>query len=683
MVLELGRARRRRARVRTRGGMLVCEARCEHRRALATGPEALARRAEGNQPAIRVAGAARQLAEGTVDALPLEPDRLEPRLRLDRRRPLDGRHQRMGVPRALGGLAALRGRVARRAGGLARRVLERTEGLVRSGALGTLGLRQVVPQPRGERRPSTPRERRAAPPRPGAGRGRRRPPRDAPAASDSSTSARSRSARTDESLSCVERRASAAALPPLLDLAAPLVERPEVDPREPSMQRDDLARELLGTLGGGRLQRQRTEPLADLVLDVARPLDLRRDPCELQLGAVPASLELPETCGLLDERPPVLGPRREDGVDLALRDDRVHRSTEPDVGEQLDEVGAPHGRAVDEVLALAAADEAALDRDLAEVELVAEAAVLVVEDELDLAVLGGRAIAAAGEEDVVGLLGAHLRRRQRARRPDDRVGHVRLPGAVRSDHDRDPGLEGHLDGVGERLEAAQLDAPQVHASATLSAAADGDGEPHPRGPARTSRTECSRLCTVTLTDAVCVVGRPFVLSTILNCAVPLAALDGIESTVDLPAATLTAALPLTVPLRLAVAETCAGQATPVSVYFSLATALGRRDSAGDRGRARLRAILGEPNDGVGAAVVRVQVAGRPDRDVLRDQIGDADGAEHLAGRRDQRQVPLRDVRHPQVAVEVDADADRRLEPPLIVLTARSATNRLTLRPSTT
>ena len=482
LVLELGRARRPRARVCTRGGMLVCEARCERRRALATGPEALACRAEGHQPAVRVAGAARELAEGTVDALPLEPDRLEPRLRLDRRRPLDGRHQRMGVPRALGGLAALRGRVARRDGGLARRVLQRAERLVRSGALGTLGLRQVVPQPRGER-----------------GRRLRANGEPLPRALEPVEGADGRLAspgrvgqldlRTlavgEDGREPVLRRATGerGGAPPLLGLGSPLVERPEVDPRDPSMQRDDLACELLGTLRGGRLQRQRTEPLADLVLDVPRPLDLRRDPCELQLGAVPATLELPETCGLLDERPPVLGPRREDGVDLALRDDRVHRSAEPDVGEQLDEVGAPHGRAVDEVLPLAAADEAALDRDLAEVELLAEAAVLVVEDELDLAVLGGRAIAAAGEEDVVGLLGAHLRRRQRARRPDDRVRHVRLPGAVRSDHDRDPGLEGHLDGVGERLEAAQLDAPQVHARTKLSVAADGDGDPTTHGVA--------------------------------------------------------------------------------------------------------------------------------------------------------------------------------------------------------
>jgi hypothetical protein len=44
---------------------------------------------------------------------------------------------------------------------------------------------------------------------------------------------------------------------------------------------------------------------------------------------------------------------------------------------------------------------------------------------------------------------------QRARRPDDRVGDVRLAGAVRSDDHGDAGLELQLEGVRERFEAAQ------------------------------------------------------------------------------------------------------------------------------------------------------------------------------------------------------------------------------------
>ena len=100
-----------------------------------------------------------------------------------------------------------------------------------------------------------------------------------------------------------------------------------------------------------------------------------------------APLELAETGRFLDELPPLLRLRREHRFDLALADDRVHRAAEPDVGEQLDEVGPAHLRLVHEVLALTAAMEPPRDRHLGEVEL-AEAAALVVEDELDLAALG-------------------------------------------------------------------------------------------------------------------------------------------------------------------------------------------------------------------------------------------------------------------------------------------------------
>ena len=89
-------------------------------------------------------------------------------------------------------------------------------------------------------------------------------------------------------------------------------------------------------------------------------------------------------------------------------------------------------------------------------------AVLVVEDELDLAVLRRLTLAATREEDVVGLLGAQLGGRQRSRCPDDRVGDVRLTGAVRADDDGDARLERELERVGKRLEAADAERAQVH-----------------------------------------------------------------------------------------------------------------------------------------------------------------------------------------------------------------------------
>src|ERR1019366_3253853 len=96
--------------------------------------------------------------------------------------------------------------------------------------------------------------------------------------------------------------------------------------------------------------------------------------------------------------------------------------------------------AVHEVLALTAAMQAAGERDLGERQL-GPGAVLVVEDELDLAEIDRLTAGRPGKEPVVGLLGAQLVRAERAGRPEDRVGDVRLAGAVRPDDDRDPGLE--------------------------------------------------------------------------------------------------------------------------------------------------------------------------------------------------------------------------------------------------
>ncbi len=181
----------------------------------------------------------------------------------------------------------------------------------------------------------------------------------------------------------------------------------EIELGDPRAQAGDLAGQLLRALGGRRLQRERPEPLPYLRLDVARALDLDPDPVQLQLSPVLPPLELAETGRLLDELPPLLRLGREHRFDLALADDGMHRAAKADVGEQLDEIGPAHVSLVDEVLTLTAAMEPPGDRNLGEVEL-AEAAALVVEDELDLAALGRSPALGAVEEHVVGLLRPQL-----------------------------------------------------------------------------------------------------------------------------------------------------------------------------------------------------------------------------------------------------------------------------------
>src|SRR5205823_478952 len=131
----------------------------------------------------------------------------------------------------------------------------------------------------------------------------------------------------------------------------PPAELGEVDRRDARPQTADLAAELLRPLRRSRLQRQRTQALRNLRLEIARTFDLLRHTGELQLGAMAPALEAPEPRRVLDERTPVDGARREDRLDLPLADDRACAGAETDVGEKLDDVQPPDLRAVDQVLA--------------------------------------------------------------------------------------------------------------------------------------------------------------------------------------------------------------------------------------------------------------------------------------------------------------------------------------------
>jgi hypothetical protein len=269
----------------------------------------------------------------------------------------------------------------------------------------------------------------------------------------------------------LEPRLAALALEPsrgpvLLHARQPLPVPGEVELRDSRLECRDLAAELLGPLGGGRLEGQRPQPLAHLRLEIAGTLDLHRDPRQLQLGPVLAALEAAEARCLLEQCATLLRLAREDLLDAPLADDRGS-GRQAHLGEQLDQVDAPNRRPVEQILPLAAAVQPAGERDLGERQP-GQSPVLVVEDELDLAEVRAAATGGAGEQHVVGLLGAQLGGRERARRPEQRVGDVRLPGAVRPDDDGDARLEPDLDRVRKRLEAAQAERAQVHACVSLT-----------------------------------------------------------------------------------------------------------------------------------------------------------------------------------------------------------------------
>ena len=431
-----------------------------------------------------------QLRKPGVERFALSENRLETQLCLLGAGALARREKRVRVPCALGCLTTLAGGVARGSAGLEGCALQSADGVVRPCLAGLTRLDEVGLEParHDPRRLAAHRKPLARALEPVE-----RPESGLPGAGRVGELELDRFAIPQHAREALLRRPAGERrrLASLVRLGAPCLDPRKVESSDAGPKPGDLDDELLGALGGRCLERKRSQPLSNLVLDVLGALDLGRDAGQLQLGAVPAPLELPEAGGLLHERPAVGGLRGEHGVDLPLADDRVHRPAEPHVRQQLDQVGATYGRAVHEVLALAASHEPTHDRDLAVVELVAEAAVLVVEDELDLAVVGRAAVRRAAEEDVVGLLRPELGGCERAGRPDDRVGDVRLPGAVRSDDDGHPRLEGHLDRIGKRLEAAQLDGAQVHRRRSIAAAADGQAGRTPSSPSACSAASCS------------------------------------------------------------------------------------------------------------------------------------------------------------------------------------------------
>src|SRR6266508_5448480 len=228
--------------------------------------------------------------------------------------------------------------------------------------------------------------------------------------------------------------------------------------RDAATARLDLSNQLFRTLSRRRLQSKGPQALPNFILEVARTLNLDLDAGELELGPVSPLLEAPQARGLLDQSPSLGRLGAQNLLHATLPDHRMELRAQADLREQLDHVGAADSCAVDQVFALAAAMKPARDRELGELDRALT--VLVVEEELDLRVVGCGAARPTREEDVVRLLGAKLARAQASRGPDDRVGDIRLARAVRADDHGHARLEPDLDGVRERLEAADLDGPQ-------------------------------------------------------------------------------------------------------------------------------------------------------------------------------------------------------------------------------
>jgi hypothetical protein len=267
-----------------------------------------------------------------------------------------------------------------------------------------------------------------------------------------------------------------------LELVLLLLQADGVGPR----QRDPLlavlvaqAQEVLRLPG---LVLERADGALDLLVDVLDAGQVLGDAVQLELGLVLARLVAADAGGLLEHRAPLGRVGRQHGVDLALRQHHVAAHAEAGVHQDVTDLLALHLAPVEQVLGLAAAEQAPPDRHLA--ARLDDVPRVIGQDDLDHGVGRGRAALGALEDHVVHLVGAQRLGGALAHHPQEGVDDVRLAAAVGTDDAGQAAL--HLDdgAVGEGLEALEFDSLEKHAWG-------GRQEVGP-GAARRRRSGCCR-----------------------------------------------------------------------------------------------------------------------------------------------------------------------------------------------
>ncbi len=247
-----------------------------------------------------------------------------------------------------------------------------------------------------------------------------------------------------------------------------------------------LVAQPLVAAGLAGLALERAALLLDFEDDVVEARQVLLCRVELEFGGAAAGLVLGDAGRFFDELTAVGRPRAQDHPDLALLDDRVGLGAEPGVHQELVHVAQAALRAVDEVLALARAVQAARDLDVAhglhrvgEQDLGGGLAVTVqrrlvavgrcgrrhrhtAQSQPHLSSARGLPGVAAAEDDVFHLVAAEALGALLAEHPRQRVGDVALPTAVRPDDGRDATVEGQLRPIGEGFEPGNLKAIETH-----------------------------------------------------------------------------------------------------------------------------------------------------------------------------------------------------------------------------
>lgn len=207
--------------------------------------------------------------------------------------------------------------------------------------------------------------------------------------------------------------------------------------------------------------------------DVADALELGVGGGQAALGVVAAPAVALHASGFVHPGAALFGAGGESLVNLALADDGVACAPEAGVGEEIGDIAEAAVAAVDLVVAVALAVQAAGDADFGGFD--GELAVFVVEDEGDFSVALGTTVFCPVKDDFLGVLGADVAGVCFAETPEDGVDDVGFAAPVRADHSRDPLADFDVGAVGKGFEPVDANPLEAHGVWESRRSAPGEG----------------------------------------------------------------------------------------------------------------------------------------------------------------------------------------------------------------
>ena len=223
---------------------------------------------------------------------------------------------------------------------------------------------------------------------------------------------------------------------------------------------------IAGRLPG--LALQRLDLRLDLFQDIFKAQKIVLGAFEAKLGLMPARVEAGDARRLFEDAAARLRLHGDDLADRALPHDGGRAGTARGIGEQQLHIARPHLAAIDAIgRTLVALDAAADFEELGIVEGRRGGAVGIVETEADLGHIARRALAAAGEDDIIHIGAAHGLRRILAHDPAHGIDQIGFAAAVRPDDPGEPGLDQKIRRLDESLEAGNVELGEFHGAALM------------------------------------------------------------------------------------------------------------------------------------------------------------------------------------------------------------------------